>query len=244
LPSNDTRRSLRFNVEETVRVAETVRDRLSSDNWRVLGRLATRIATHPPTPLDLNDTLAIIDDVILSLVAAAGLEMAHMTRDDGWRFLSLGRHLERLTFVAATLDAVESEHATGEPTVLEWLLDLSDSLITYRARHLRRPEWPAVVDLLLFDERNPRSAMFQVAKLGKHVRLLPDANLIDVIEEIDSAQRAASRATTGQGQLFEGAAAPESLPRACQRLALGLSDALTLRYFSHVYERPRAVVAR
>ena len=57
--------------------------------------------------------------------------------------------------------------------MLEWLLELSDSLITYRVRHMRQPEWQAVVDLMLFDERNPRSATFQLAKLAKHVRLLP-----------------------------------------------------------------------
>ena len=34
-----------------------------------------------------------LDQSIVSLVAVAGLEMAHMTRDDGWRFLSVGRHL-------------------------------------------------------------------------------------------------------------------------------------------------------
>ena len=39
--------------------------------------------------------------------------------------------------------------------LLEWLLELSDSLLTYRVRHMQHPEWPSVVDLLLFDERNP-----------------------------------------------------------------------------------------
>ena len=240
----EERRSLRFNVDETVRVADSVRDRLSSDNWRVLGRLGALVSARPPEPRDTNDALQVLDDIILSLVAAAGLEMAHMTRDDGWRFLSLGRHLERLTFVATTIDAVEAEGATAEQGALEWLLDLSDSLITYRARHLRRPEWPAVVDLLVFDERNPRSAMFQVAKLGKHVRLLPDANLIEIADEIETVRRSAREVSHGQGHLFEGTDADDSIPRACKRLALGLSDALTLRYFSHVYDRPRSVVAR
>src|SRR4029079_9679466 len=101
-------------------------------------------------------------------------------------------HLERLSFVSTTLDDVLSERATGEHTLLEWLLDLSDSLITYRARHARRPEWPAVVGLLFYDERNPRSAMFQVAKIAKHVRLLPDADLVDIIRDVERVQDAAA----------------------------------------------------
>ena len=240
----EKRRSLRFNVEATVRVAESVRDRLSSDNWRVLGRLAALVSVPPSNRPDVNDTLEVLDDVILALVAAAGLEMAHMTRDDGWRFLSLGRHLERLSFVGATLHAVGAEGATDDPTALEWLLDLSDCLITYRSRHLRRPEWPAVVDLLLLDGRNPRSAMFQVAKLEKHVRLLPDAAFTEILAEIARMTRAAEGGHAGQGRLFGRADPLESLAGSCQRLAVALSDALTLRYFSHVYDRPHAVTAR
>jgi uncharacterized alpha-E superfamily protein len=127
--------------------------------------------------------------------------------------------------------------------VLEWLLDLSDSLITYRARHLRRPEWVAVIDLLLYDERNPRAAMFQVGKIAKHVRLLPDAELMTVAGEIDAVHARGRRGDDRQRDLFGDAAPPaDTLVDACQRLAAQVSDALTLRYFSHVYELPHATV--
>ena len=108
-----------------------------------------------------------------------------MTRDDGWRFLSLGRHLERLHFVSSTLGDVAPEQASAGSGLLEWLLELSDSLLTYRVRHMQQPEWESVVDLMLVDERNPRSARFQLAKLAKHVRLLPDAGLIEVLAEVE-----------------------------------------------------------
>ena len=98
-----------------------------------------------------------------------------MTRNHGWRFLSIGRHLERLSFVAATIASVADPSAFTEPALLAWLLDLSDSLITYRARHRHHPEWTAVVGLLLFDAQNPRAGVFQLSKLAKHVRQLPGA---------------------------------------------------------------------
>ena len=50
---------------------------------------------------------------------------------------------------------------------------------------MQHPEWQSVVDLMLVDERNPRSAGFQLAKLAKHVRLLPDAGLIDVLADVE-----------------------------------------------------------
>ena len=58
-----TRRSLAFNVEQTVRVAGAVRDRLSTDNWRVLNRLL-QLFTRDSPPLDLDDALELIDDAL------------------------------------------------------------------------------------------------------------------------------------------------------------------------------------
>ncbi|MEO8070816.1 MAG: circularly permuted type 2 ATP-grasp protein, partial [Acidobacteriota bacterium] len=239
---HETSHSVGYNVGQTFRVAASVRERLSSDNWRVLNQLSERLALPPAHEMALNDALELIDDSIVSLVAVGGLEMAHMTRDDGWRFLSIGRHLERISFVSATLDVIITEHATTEPALLEWLLDLSDSLITYRSRHLRRPEWPSVMDLLFFDEHNPRSALFQVAKVGKHIRLLPGAGAIEVVQEVvEQIDRLLKSVQPDgrQGHLFGDAALLEDLPRACERLAVRASEALTFHYFSHVYERPQ-----
>jgi uncharacterized circularly permuted ATP-grasp superfamily protein/uncharacterized alpha-E superfamily protein len=234
------RHSLGFNVEQTVRVAGAVRDRLSSDNWRLLSRLSQSIAEPRGRDVSPDEALDVIDQTIISLVAVAGLEMAHMTRNDGWRFLSIGRHLERLSFIVATMEDVVAEEAYTDPRVLDWLLDLSDSRITYRSRHMRAPEWPAVVDLLVLDARNPRSALFQVAKLDKHLRLLPDADLTDVLADIDRVRRACDDFNVRQGGLFGGLETPAELFGAFHGLALGISDALTLQYFSHVYELPHA----
>ncbi len=215
LVDRQDRRSLGYNVEQTVRVASAVRDRLSSDNWRVLNRMLQLFA-HESQMLDLDDALELIDDVLVSLVAVGGLEMAHMTRDDGWRFLSLGRHLERLHFVSMTLGDVWPDQTSAEPGLLEWLLELSDSLLTYRVRYRQQPEWDSVVDLMLVDERNPRSARFQLVKLAKHVRLLPDAGLNDLLMDI------------------------ERLLDECR--THGDPSALSLHYFSHVDDVPPATV--
>ncbi len=237
------RRSLGYNVEQTVRVATAVRDRLSTDNWRVLNRLL-QLFTRETHALDLDDALELIDGTLFSLAAVGGLEMAHMSRDDGWRFLSLGRHLERLHFVSCTLgDVAPDQGATGSG-LLEWLLELSDSLLTYRVRHRQQPEWASVVDLMLIDDRNPRSAGFQLAKLAKHVRLLPDAGLIDVLAEVEQLLNdCRSYVDTEQGELFgRGEQRLETLLIGCQNVSMRLGSALSLRYFSHVDEVPRATV--
>jgi uncharacterized circularly permuted ATP-grasp superfamily protein/uncharacterized alpha-E superfamily protein len=243
-----TLQSLAFNIDQTVRVAGTVRDRLSSDNWRVLSQLSRAFVHSPARRVGVAEALDTIDQAIISLVAVGGLEMAHMTRDDGWRFLSLGRHLERLLYVVTTAGEVAKSKLAEEPALLEWLLDLSDSIITYRARYMRPPEWLAVAELLLFDRQNPRSAAFQLLKLAKHVRLLPDADLHDLLSALEhacethSASHVASSASHvySQGELFPTPDTVTDFLRDAESLALRSSDAITLRYFSHVYESPHA----
>jgi uncharacterized alpha-E superfamily protein len=57
---------------------------------------------------------------------------------------------------------------------LTWLLRLADSIITYRARYMARPEWLPVLDLLIRDEANPRSIAFQIHGLYDYSQRLID----------------------------------------------------------------------
>jgi uncharacterized alpha-E superfamily protein len=225
---------LAFNVAQTLRAASTVRDRLSSDNWRILNQLASRIGARRSPGLTLADALELLDHSIFSLVAVGGLEMAHMTRDEGWRFMSLGRHLERTLYVVSTTAVVARSDRVEDPALLDWLLELSDSIITYRARYMGHAEWIAVADLLLFDRRNPRSAAFQLSKLAKHVPLLPGDDLEPLRAQLFEL---ASRS----GVLAEPSAIDGFL-REAEQATLHLSERLTLRYFSHVYEPMHATL--
>ena len=235
-----TLQSVAYNVDQTVRAAGAVRDRLSSDNWRELNRLGEMLAWTTRIG-GVSSALDMLDRVIMSLVAVGGLEMAHMTRDDGWRFMSLGRHLERLAYVTDTVSEVASSDRTEDPTLLDWLLDLSDSGITYRSRYMGRAEWLAVADLLLFDPRNPRSAVFQLAKMHKHVQLLPDGGLPDLVPTLQRLSlRRTGDATTGE--LFEDGDSLLTFIDAAGHVARQVSDGLTLRYFSHASESSQTLL--
>ena len=232
--------SLAYNVAQTVRVAGTVRERLSTDNARLLSRLMRAFGEPPGPARGLAEGLDLVDRTIVSLVAVGGLELAHMTRDDGWRCLGLGRLIERLLYVTSTVAEVLASGDADEPALLEWLLDLSDSVITYRARYMRAPEWLPVADLLLFDRTNPRSAVFQLAKLGNQVRLLPEAGLSELVARIDAACAACREAQEPGSPTLSRRDLVEAFLRESQDLSSGLSDALTLRYFSHVSEPVQA----
>jgi uncharacterized alpha-E superfamily protein len=235
--------SFAFGIERTLRASAAVRDRLSPDHWRVVNHLFEAFASAPQRTGRLAEALERLDDAIVSLVAIGGLEMECMTRDVGWRFLSIGRYIERLLYVSTVVAEAAACGAAEQPALLEWLLDLADSIITYRARYMRQPEWLPVADLLVFDQRNPRSAAFQLAKLAKHVRLLPEADLADILAEVADTRAACRTPDATARHLAADPGAIEAFLHSCERLALRLSDALTLRYFSHVYEPTRATAA-
>jgi uncharacterized alpha-E superfamily protein len=231
--------SLAFNADQTLRVAGAVRDRLSADTWRLLSHVVDVLARPAEGPAE---ALEVIDQAILALAAAGGIETRRMTRDDGWRLVSTGRHIERLLFAATAIAEVAASGDTGRPALLEWLLELSDSAGTYRARYIRPPEWLAVADLLVCDRKNPRSAAFQLAKLAHQLSLLPRTGLAELTDEIEAARADCHIAEVqGHGLLGRPGLLEDFLARAAT-LANRLSDALVLRYFSHVYEPSQAIV--
>jgi len=139
-------------------IASQLRERFSVDNWRAFNRMM-QSAFDADHRLSQLEAMTILDDATASLMTMAGFALDGMTRDLGWRFLSLGRRLERLQFQSIALQNALGMDANGN---LDWLLELSDSIITYRARYRAQPEWLPVLDLLLLDESNPRSILFQL----------------------------------------------------------------------------------
>ena len=174
---------LPYGLPETLgdlhRTAGLVRDRLSVDAWRTLGRLHAKAILHshhlgaPPRPLELGGALEILDDSLRTLAAFSGMEMENMTRNHGWRFLDVGRRLERAQHLIDLLRSLLARGNPAEDGSLILLLELADSTMTYRSRYLTTPMLPPVIDLLLLDETNPRSVAFQVTAIVEHVEQLP-----------------------------------------------------------------------
>jgi uncharacterized circularly permuted ATP-grasp superfamily protein/uncharacterized alpha-E superfamily protein len=155
-------------LQQVVNVAGHLRERLSLDNWHTLNQVIQRHAALDREPT-LSEAMVILNDAATSLMTLSGFALDGMTRDHGWRFLSVGRRLERLQFLCTTL-----EHALQMPadSNLDWLLEVADSIITYRARYMAQPEWLPMLDLLVMDDSNPRSVIFQIEGLLKFLNRL------------------------------------------------------------------------
>ena len=147
--------------------ARNVRDRLSLDSWRVINRL------EGFADIPASDPLELLDNTLFTLSAFSGLAMESMTRGLGWRFMDIGRRVERAMNQAGLIRIGLPQVCTGSRSALEALLEVFDSIMTYRARYRTAFQLAPVLDLLLMDESNPKSMAFQLSQLVAHVEQLP-----------------------------------------------------------------------
>jgi uncharacterized circularly permuted ATP-grasp superfamily protein/uncharacterized alpha-E superfamily protein len=168
------RGSLRGLSQELQRLSVLVRDRTSNDLWRVLAQLGKILSATDNRPaLSISDGVEMLNQVLLHLAALHGLARENMTRAQGWRFLDMGLRLERGVHLCTFLDYALRSREADNPSVLETVLEIADSTLTYRSRYNLMPNIAAVYDLILLDDTNPRSLLFQLNQLVKHFERLP-----------------------------------------------------------------------
>jgi uncharacterized alpha-E superfamily protein len=156
------------------RIAMFVRDRTSNDLWRAANHLGDLLASAPREKILLAaDALGILNQTLLGLASFNGLARENMTRAQGWRFIDIGMRIERSLNLCAFLDCSLHSPEADNPSLLEAVLEVADSTLTYRSRYNLLPNIAAVYDLVLLDETNPRSLIFQIKQLAKHFEKLP-----------------------------------------------------------------------
>ena len=225
---------LSLQLHHLARVAFTLRDRMSADNWRALNRLSTDpiFQRGRAGAVQLPLALAWLDRAVTSMMTLSGFVLDGMTRGTGWRFLSIGRRIERLTQLCGALEVATTE---GRASGLDWLLELADSSMTYRSHYPVAPEWLPVLDLLVRDETNPRSVAFQVKGLVEYVDKLERAHGRFALDVLAPTQQAL--AALGAADLHPESAALAALLEQMIRSARVTSDELTLKFFSHAVSR-------
>ena len=167
--------SLLSAVYEIIRLASTVRDRVSIDARRVIHRIEQYAvqATDIRSATDTAELLSLLNNLVLDLATFSGLVGDCMTRTLGWRFLQIGRRIERAANMVTLLRSTLFRTSKHERPMLEAVLEIADSSMTYRNRYLSNIVLTAVLDLLIVDETNPRSIAFQLASLQDHIERLP-----------------------------------------------------------------------
>ena len=168
---------LRNALNEVRRLASAVRDRLSIDTWRILNQLHQDMRVRQGR-IQFDEVLVYLNRIITDLAAFSGMEMENMTRGHGWRFLNLGRRLERSQNLISVLRgavgiADEQASAAGSGGIVEPMLEIADSSMTYRRRYYAQPRLAPALHLLIADDTNTRGLSFQLAAVSEHILRLP-----------------------------------------------------------------------
>jgi len=212
-------------VERLREVITSVRDQITADTWRIVNQLPDVLPGGSESGGDMDLDL---NKVVLHLSALNGVLNENMTHGSGWRFVELGRRIERSIY-SARLVAESLETARSSSSALfEVLLEVFDAVITYRQKYLTIQREP-VLDLLLCDETNPRSLASQLA----HV--LDD--LLNLPREVDAGklpeERIALRVLSDVRLLDVGNLRPAAL-FGVEAGMMELSSLITRRFFMHL----------
>lgn len=169
--------SIKSTLTSMLASAEESKELLSSDTMRVINDL--RDALHDFDYTQASDLASApeeaLDPMVTALAALSGLMQESMIRSVGWRFMELGKRIERAQQIINTLRGLMTP-VTGEgdqSTLLTALLISMDVLITYRRRSRERRGIELALELVMMESNNPRSLMFQLEKLQQHVAELP-----------------------------------------------------------------------
>ena len=242
--------SLRLILNGMLRTGRAVRNHLGDDSWRLLNRLQQHIQ-EPPADLGARQARELLEEQLVSIAAFAGLNNETMPHHQGWLFLDIGRHLER---VLRTLDLFQLAFITARnPGLPLWevVLTITDNLTAYRRRYRSALHPTAIMDLLLFDEGNPRAVGYQLQRLQRHIGRLHQANGSPyrsaeerlILEATTALQLADIEALAVLTHDSTQANAELSRLLDALRKPLGeLSDALVHSHFSHA-EVPRQLIA-
>jgi len=207
--------------------ASVIRDRFSPDAWRAINDLATIV----PMPLASGASESAITERVeaaLRIISSlSGLAQENMTRLAGWRFLELGRRIERAILTGRLVRCFALPGAAEGG--LDVLLELADSQITYRQRYVMVAAPAPVIDLVVLDPNNPRSMAFQLDHIEAHLSALPGRSVTGRL----SPKQQIAAALAARLRTVDVAAVDEALILEAEQALMKLSDAITAAYLTN-----------
>ena len=235
-------RGLATVLDAIQRLADTLRDRFSADMTIAAGPLMAEVRHRLMTARgNLDPLLAALDEIVRFVATLSGLAQENMTRGTGWRFLDLGRRLERAQFVLTGALNSFTQSPIDWDAAMRLALELCDSTITYRTRYLGQLQPAPVLDLVILDDSNPRALAFQLRAIDVHLDYLSQSSGVQVPKLPDSLDKdlaAVVRQFSGDEKAWRHEGLALAMLRdvtadADERLE-ALSEAITRAYFSHV----------
>ena len=234
-------------LQYLVQAAYRIRDRWSTDTWRIINSFLDHWMTlQTSKDIKLDSIQNDLDRMITGLGAFTGLTTESMTREPGWIFLETGRRIERGLLLISVLRStlVHQQEKILDLLVMESVLATMESLITYRYNYRSYLQLETVLELLLFDSRNPRSLIYQFDQLQQHIAKLPrDRQIHGLSKEEKLILEAVTLLRLSElsklAQIFEKSQTYKNLDVLLSKLSqllIQISEILTQVFFSHLEE--------
>jgi uncharacterized circularly permuted ATP-grasp superfamily protein/uncharacterized alpha-E superfamily protein len=237
--------SLACTLAEVSRIGGSIRERLSADMMFLIGQLRDSIQIGRGTPF--LEYPAMLTDCLELLSAFSGMERENINRGLGWLFMTTGRRLERAIYLTRQLREITTPLSEQDWSLLECLLEVADSSMTYRARYYTTLQPLAVLDVLLADETNPRSLDFQLSHLADIYQKLPRHLSVDsqamraalaLLRSFDLRKLKYPLPGATAAHDADGLSRLASFLQELERLLPSWSNNLSSRYFSHARTLP------
>lgn len=169
-------------LQSAVTSASKVRDRFSVDGWLALNDLAQTANGARRTMRENADVPRAMGLLLRKITGFSGLVHENMYRFTGWRFLSIGRALERAHRMTDLLSVFTDTDAPEGS--LELLLEVGDSAMSMSRRYAVSLSPATVLDLLAMDPQNPRAVLYQLTDMKDHVSVLPHSKETGHLSEL------------------------------------------------------------
>ncbi len=226
--------------------AFAVRERLALEQWSLVAASAAEFDTlMAGETRTTQQALRALERLSTNVMAMTGAQTDRMTRDDGWRLLSIGRHIERMSTLAAALAEAFDTGTLDSDIGFSLVLGLFDSTITYRSRYLQQRDPQALIELLALDPDNPRSLAWIAQSLASRIAKLADtakgtvpAILVPFVLPHQWNTAHVTKLTS-----LPDIEPMVDLLRKVKVEGTAISDALSQRYFSHAHGANQTVGA-
>lgn len=190
--------SVRSNLNAMLYCSDESKELLSSDTLRVINdvRDALQALDHDFKDGASSAPEEALDPLVTALMALSGLAQESMLRGVGWRFMQIGRRLERSVQTSCLIEQLLGDEANeqDQSLLIQALLMTLENLISYRRRYRARMGVQSSLDLVMLDTSNPRSLLFQLNEMTEHLQSLP--HKVEVRHEIPLEERCALEART------------------------------------------------
>lgn len=179
-------KSLRENIR-------TTRDVLPEETWELINELDLYAKKHVQKGIQRGNRYQYLNNIIEGCQKVIGLLNNAMCRDAGWRFMQIGRYLERADMNTRILDSaifIKTNASPDEQNILEpilWpkVLKSQSGYLGYLRTKRTTIDGKNAVDFLLYDEHFPRSQVFCLQQIRTAMEKLPRSGaLIEQVEGI------------------------------------------------------------